>query len=41
MRKQSHKKLTVEFSTEEYIFLKMICAKQGIFMKDFATGAIR
>jgi len=40
MQKQAHKKLTFEFPAEEYIFLKMACAKQGISMKDFVTSAI-
>ncbi len=37
---QKNKKLTFEFPAEEYIFLKMTCAKQGISMKDFVTNAI-
>lgn len=40
MHKHQNKKLTFEFPTEEYIFLKMTCAKQGISMKDFVTNAI-
>lgn len=39
MQKQS-KKLTFEFPAEEYVFLKMACAKQGVSMKHFVTNAI-
>ena len=40
MQKQQNKKLTFEFPAEEYVFLKMTCAKQGVSMKDFVTNAI-
>jgi uncharacterized protein (DUF1778 family) len=40
MQKHQNKKLTFEFPAEEYIFLKMACAKQGVSMKDFVTKAI-
>lgn len=40
MEKHQNKKLTFEFPAEEYIFLKMTCAKLGVSMKDFVTNAI-
>jgi hypothetical protein len=40
MQKQQHKKLTFEFPAEDYVFLKMACAKQGVSMKDFVTNAV-
>ena len=40
MEKHQYKKLTFEFPAEEYIYLKMACAKQGVSMKDFVTSAI-
>ena len=40
MQKQTHKKLTFEFPSDEFVFLKMACAKQGVSMKDFVTSAI-
>lgn len=40
MQKHQHKKLTFEFPAEEYVLLKMACAKQGVSMKDFVTRAI-
>ena len=40
MQKHQAKKLTFEFPAEEYVFLKMTCAKQGVSMKDFVTSAI-
>ena len=40
MQNHQNKKLTFEFTAEEYVFLKMTCAKQGVFMKDFVTNAI-
>lgn len=40
MQKSQSKKLTFEFPAEEYIFLKMTCAKQGVTMKDFVTNAV-
>lgn len=39
MEKQ-YKKLSVDFPAEEYVFLKMACAKQGISLKDFVTRAV-
>ena len=35
-----YKRLSVEFPAEEYIYLKMACAKQGVSMKDFVTKAV-
>ena len=40
MQKHQNKKLTFEFPAEEYVFLKMTCAKQGVSMKDFITNAV-
>lgn len=38
MEKQ-FKKVTFDFPAEEYVYLKMACAKQGVSMKDFLTRA--
>jgi hypothetical protein len=40
MDKQPTKKLTIDFPAEEFIYLKMACAKQDISIKDFVTKAI-
>ncbi|MBA3956904.1 MAG: hypothetical protein H0X51_00710 [Parachlamydiaceae bacterium] len=40
MEKQSYKKLSVDFPAQEYVYLKMACAKQGISIKDFVTKAV-
>ena len=40
MQKHQYKKLTFEFPAEEYIYLKLACAKQGVTMKDFVTSAV-
>jgi hypothetical protein len=40
MQKQPQKKLIFEFPAEEYVFLKMACAKQGISMKEFITKSV-
>ncbi len=37
MHKEKYKKVTFDFPAEEYVYLKMACAKQGISMKDFLT----
>ena len=37
---KQYKKLSIDFPIEEYIYLKMACAKQGISIKDFVTRAI-
>lgn len=34
------KKLTIDFPAEEFIYLKMACAKQRISIKDFVTRAV-
>lgn len=39
MHKQ-YKKITFDFPEEEYVYLKMACAKQGVSMKDFLTKAV-
>jgi len=36
---QPYKKVTFDFPAEEYMYLKMACAKQGVSMKDFLTKA--
>ena len=40
MHKQSHKKLTFEFPADEYVYLKMACAKKGVSMKQFVNSAV-
>lgn len=40
MDKQHYKKVTFDFPAEEYVFLKMACAKQGVSMKDFLTRSV-
>lgn len=40
MDKPKYKKLTFEFPAEEYVYLKMACAKKGLKMKDFLTEAV-
>ena len=40
MDKQQYKKLSVEFPAEEYIYLKMACAKKGVSLKEFVTDAV-
>lgn len=40
MEKQNYKKVTFDFPAEEYVFLKMACAKQGVTMKDFLTRSV-
>lgn len=39
MEKQ-YKKLSIDFPADEYTYLKMACAKQGISIKDFVTNAV-
>lgn len=34
------RRLSVDFPEEEYIFLKMACAKQGVSIKDFVSNAV-
>lgn len=40
MQKQKYKKVTFDFPADEYVYLKMACAKQGVSMKDFLTKAM-
>lgn len=40
MNKQLYKKITFDFPAEEYVYLKMACAKQGVSMKNFLTRSI-
>lgn len=35
-----YKKLSVEFPIEEYIYLKMACAKKGVSLKEFVTTSV-
>lgn len=39
MEKQ-YKRLSIEFPAEEYVYLKMVCAKQGISVKEFVTKSV-
>jgi hypothetical protein len=34
------KRLSVEFPAEEYIYLKMACAREGVSLKDFVVTAL-
>ena len=38
---KKHKKVTFELPTEEYFYLKTICAKEGVSMKDFINESIK
>lgn len=40
MDKRQYKKVTFDFPAEEYVYLKMACAKQGVSMKDFLTRSV-
>ncbi len=40
MDKQHYKKLSVDFPIEEYVFLKMACAKQNVSIKEFVNQAV-
>lgn len=40
MDKQRYKKLSVEFPAEEYVYLKMACAKKGVSLKEFVSQAV-
>lgn len=40
MDKQQYKKVTFDFPAEEYVYLKMACARQSVSMKDFLTKAV-
>lgn len=39
MDKQQYR-ITFDFPADEYVYLKMACAKQGISMKDFLTRSV-
>ncbi len=39
MSQSKHKKVTFEFPANEYVYLKIACAKQGVSIKDFITQA--
>lgn len=40
MEEQKYKKVTFQFPAEEYVYLRMACAKQGVTMKDFLTRSV-
>ena len=40
MQQQEHKKLSVDFPIQEYMYLKMACAKQHVSIKQFVTQAV-
>lgn len=40
MSKQEYRKVTFDFPADEYVYLKMACAKQGVSMKDFLTRSV-
>jgi hypothetical protein len=40
MIKERYKKITFEFPFEEYTYLKVICAKQGMLMREFLTRSV-
>lgn len=40
MQKQEYRKVTFDFPANEYVYLKMACAKQGVSMKDFLTRSV-
>jgi len=37
---KNNKKLTLDFPADEYVYLKMACAKKGVSIKDFVTRAV-
>lgn len=37
---KEYKKVTFDFPAEEYVYLKLACAKKGISMKDLITQAV-
>lgn len=39
-RKQSTHRLNIEFPSDEYIYLKMLCAEKGVSIKDFIIPII-
>lgn len=40
MDQQKYKKITFDFPADEYVYLKMTCAKQGVSMKEYLTRVI-
>ena len=40
MDKEHYRKITFDFPADEYVYLKMACAKQGVSMKDFLTRSV-
>lgn len=40
MDKQRYRKLSVEFPADEYVYLKMACAKKGVSLKEFVNQAV-
>lgn len=40
MDRQQYRKVTFDFPADEYVYLKMACAKQGVSMKDFLTRSV-
>ena len=40
MHEEKFKKLSIDFPVEEYLYLKLACAKKGVSIKDFVTKAI-
>lgn len=40
MNKQEYKKLSLDFPANEYVYLKMACAKKGVSIKDFVTQSV-
>ncbi len=40
MEQRPTKKLTIDFPADEFVYLKMACAKQDISIKDFVTRAV-
>jgi len=37
---KQYKRLSIEFPADEYVYLKMACAKKHVSLKDFVTQAI-
>lgn len=35
-----YKKLSVDFPADEYVYLKMTCAKKGVSIRDFVTRCL-
>lgn len=40
MQRNQYKRLSVEFPAEEFMYLKMACAKKGVSIKDFVTQSV-